>query len=208
MRRRQFIRFVGGAMAAWPLVARAQKPRGQTRLIGVVVPFSKTDPEIQPLLAAFNQRLQELGWTEGHDVRLEYRFTSGDSEQIRPAAAELVGLAPDIILAHGASTVGPLLQLTRTIPIVFPAVFDPVGAGVVDSISGANTTNTVALSATRTSKANSRGQCPLSTAKRTCRVALHMSAFDPKRTLGPMRTQCPGFLALNSLGCVGLLGGK
>src|SRR5262247_3615910 len=133
MRRRQFIRFVGGAMAAWPLAALSQEPRGQTRLIGVVVPFSKTDSEVRPLLAAFNQRFRELGWTEGHNVRLEYRFTAGNSEQLRAAAAELVGLAPDVILAHGASTVGPLLQLTRTIPIVFPAVFDPVGAGVVAS---------------------------------------------------------------------------
>src|SRR5262249_60249963 len=72
MRRRQFIRFVGGAMAAWPLAARYQEPRGQTRLIGVVVPFSKTDSEVRPLLAAFNQRFRELGWTEGHNVRLEY----------------------------------------------------------------------------------------------------------------------------------------
>jgi putative ABC transport system substrate-binding protein len=86
-------------------------------------------------LAAFNQRFRELGWTEGHNVRLEYRFTAGNSEQLRAAAAELVGLAPDVILAHGASTVGPLLQLTRTIPIVFPAVFDPVGAGVVDNLA-------------------------------------------------------------------------
>ena len=135
MRRRQFIRFVGGAMAAWPLAARSQEPRGQTRLIGVVVPFSKTDSEVRPLLAAFNQRFRELGWTEGHNVRIEYRFTAGNSEQLRAAAAELVGLAPDVILAHGASTVGPLLQLTRTIPIVFPAVFDPVGAGVVDNLA-------------------------------------------------------------------------
>jgi len=122
-------------MAAWPLAARSQEPRGQTRLIGVVVPFSKTDSEVRPLLAAFNQRFRELGWTEGHNVRLEYRFTAGNSEQLRAAAAELVGLAPDVILAHGASTVGPLLQLTRTIPIVFPAVFDPVGAGVVDNLA-------------------------------------------------------------------------
>src|SRR5262249_23260512 len=89
MRRRQFIRFVGGAMAAWPLAARSQEPRGQTRLIGVVVPFSKTDSEVRPLLAAFNQRFRELGWTEGHNVRIEYRFTAGNSEQLRAAAAEL-----------------------------------------------------------------------------------------------------------------------
>src|SRR5262249_44728258 len=125
----------GGAAAAWPLTARAQEPRGQTRLIGVVVPFSKADPEIQPLLAAFKQRLRELGWTEGQNARFEYRFTGGNPEQLRAAAAELVGRAPDVILAHGASSVGPLLQLTRTIPIVFPAVFDPVGAGVVDNLA-------------------------------------------------------------------------
>jgi len=134
-------------MAAWPLAARSQEPRGQTRLIGVVVPFSKTDSEVRPLLAAFNQRFRELGWTEGHNVRIEYRFTAGNSEQLRAAAAELVGLAPDVILAHGASTVGPLLQLTRTIPIVFPAVFDPVGAGVVDNLArpGGNITGFMSI---------------------------------------------------------------
>ena len=98
-------------------------------------------------MAAFNQRFRELGWTEGHNVRLEYRFTAGNSEQLRGAAAELVGLAPDVILAHGASTVGPLLQLTRTIPIVFPAVFDPVGAGVVDNLArpGGNITGFMSI---------------------------------------------------------------
>jgi putative tryptophan/tyrosine transport system substrate-binding protein len=124
-----------------PLIAGGQELRGQTRLIGVLVPFSKTDPEMQALLAAFKRRFQELGWTD-RDVRLEYRFTDGNSEQIRAAAAELVELKPDVILAHGASTAGRLLQVTRTVPIVFPVVFDPVGAGLVDSLSrpGGNVT--------------------------------------------------------------------
>jgi putative ABC transport system substrate-binding protein len=140
VRRREFITLLGGG-AAWPLAARAQQPE-RVRRIGVLIPYAADDPEGQARIAAFLQGLQQLGWTEGRNVRIDYRRSAGDADRARRYAAELVALAPDVILASGTSLVGPLLQATRTVPIVFPVIGDPVGAGFVDSLArpGGNAT--------------------------------------------------------------------
>jgi putative ABC transport system substrate-binding protein len=146
MRRRAFIALLGGAAAAWPLAARAQQ--GDRMRIGVFMPLAEDDPVGQARIAAFLQGLQHTGWTDGGNVRIDYRWSAGDDERVRKYAAELVALAPDVILATGSATVGALLQATRTIPIVFPIAVDPVGAGFVESLArpGGNATG----SATRT----------------------------------------------------------
>jgi putative tryptophan/tyrosine transport system substrate-binding protein len=134
MRRRAFITLLGGVAAAWPLVVRAQQ-RDRTRRIGVLMPASADDAESQTRVGAFLQGLQQLGWTIGRNVRVDTHWATSDAASIRKHAAELAALAPDAILAFGASTVGPLLQETRTVPIVFPVVGDPVAAGFVESLA-------------------------------------------------------------------------
>ena len=140
MRRRAFIALIGGA-AAWPLAAHAQQ-REKVRRIGALMPLAADDPEGQARLAALAQGLQQLGWTVGRNLRIEYRWAPGDADDIRRRAAELVALAPDVIVANGGGAVGPLLQTTRDIPIVFAIVPDPVGAGFVNSLArpGGNAT--------------------------------------------------------------------
>src|SRR6476661_29973 len=132
MRRRDFITLVGGAAAVWPLAARAQQPE-RMRRIGVLLPAAADDAEFQAWVGAFLQALALLGWTIGRNVRIDTRWATANAADIRRHAAELAALAPDVILAHGASTVRPLLQATRTVPIVFPIAGDPVGAGFVSS---------------------------------------------------------------------------
>ena len=141
IRRRKFITLLGGVAAAWPLAARAQQPE-RMRRIGVLIPYAADDPEGQARIAAFLQGLQQLGWAIGRNVRIDTRWATTNAAEIRRHVAELVALAPDVILATGTSTVGPLLQATRTVPIVFPAIGDPVGAGFVDSLArpGGNAT--------------------------------------------------------------------
>ena len=141
MKRREFITLLGGAAAVWPLAARAQQPE-RVRRIGVLLPAGENDAEFQTWLRAFLQELAQLGWTIGLNVRIETRWAGGNADDIRRHAGELVALAPDVILAHGASTAGPLLHATRTVPVVFPVVFDPVGAGLVESLArpGGNAT--------------------------------------------------------------------
>src|ERR1700730_13168691 len=141
MKRREFITLLGGATIARPLAARAQQGERMPR-IGVLMSFAAELPESQPRLAAFQQGLQQLGWTEGSNVRIDYYWGAGDADRIRKYAAELVALAPDVILANGSVVVAPLLQATRTVPIVFVYVPDPVGAGFVDSLArpGGNAT--------------------------------------------------------------------
>jgi putative tryptophan/tyrosine transport system substrate-binding protein len=141
MRRREFITLVGGVAVAWPLAARAQQPE-RIRRIGVLLPATSDDPVFQDRVGAFLQELALLGWTIGRNVRIDTRWATANAAEIRRHAAELAALAPDVILAHGASTVGPLLQATRTVPIVFPVAVDPVGAGFVDSLArpGGNAT--------------------------------------------------------------------
>ena len=141
MKRREFITLLGGAAAAWPLAARAQQPE-RMRRIGVLLPGAADDAEFQTRLAAFHQGLALLGWTIGRNVRIDTRWATTDAAEIRRHAAELAALAPDVILAPAATTVGPLLQATRTVPVVFPSIVDPVGAGFVDSLArpGGNAT--------------------------------------------------------------------
>jgi putative tryptophan/tyrosine transport system substrate-binding protein len=140
MKRREFIAGVGGA-TAWPIVGRAQQ-RERMRRIGMLISYPADDPAAQRGPGAFLQGLQELGWSLGRNVQIDYRWTAGDAGRSRTYAAELVGLAPDVILAVGGSTVGPLLQVSRMVPIVFVSVVDPVGAGFVDSLArpGGNAT--------------------------------------------------------------------
>jgi ABC-type uncharacterized transport system substrate-binding protein len=133
MKRREFITLLAGA-AAWPLVARAQQAE-RMRRIGVLTPFAANDAEGQARLTAFAQGLQHSGWIVGQNIRIEYRWGEGKADTMRKYAAELVALAPDVILANSSGAAAPLLQVTRTVPIVFTAVADPVGAGYVDSLA-------------------------------------------------------------------------
>src|SRR5262245_6212846 len=146
MRRRDFIQIVAGSAATWPLGLHAQQPE-RMRRIGVILAATADDTEFQAWLGAFLQGLQHSGWSIGQNVRIETRWATSNAAGIRKHAAELVALAPDVILAHGASTVAPLLQLTRTVPIVAPVFGDPVGAGFVDSVArpGGNITGFISF---------------------------------------------------------------
>src|SRR5215468_337825 len=140
MNRRHFITLLGGA-AAWPLAARAQQAV-RVRRIGILLSSMSDDPVFQTWVGAFLQGLAVLGWFIGRDVQIDTRWAGAKADDIRRHAQELVALAPDVILTHGASSVGPLLQLTRSIPIVFSAITDPVGLGYVESLArpGGNAT--------------------------------------------------------------------
>jgi putative ABC transport system substrate-binding protein len=140
MRRREFVTLLGGAVA-WPLAARAQQ-RERMRRIGVLMNFTSDDPVSQDRLAAFVQGLQELGWTVGRNLQIDYRWGAGNVERYRTFAAELVALTPDILVTAGAPAVEALQRATRTVPIVFTNVTDPVGGGLVASLArpGGNTT--------------------------------------------------------------------
>jgi putative ABC transport system substrate-binding protein len=141
VKRREFITLLGGAASAWPLVARAQQPR-RMRRIGVLTPFPADDAEGHARLTAFTQALQQSGWTVGQNVRIDYRWGPGNPATMRKHATELVALEPDIILALTTAAVGPLLEASRTVPIVFVTVADPVGAGFVETLArpGGNAT--------------------------------------------------------------------
>ncbi len=140
MKRRDFIGVVVGLAAAFPFAARAQQP-DRIRRIGVLSGSAEDDQDTKLSLAAFQERLQQLGWTDGHNVRIDYRFAAGKSENFPKYAAELVALAPDVILVSGTS-LPAMLQATRTVPIVFAFAPDPVGSGMVESLSrpGGNAT--------------------------------------------------------------------
>ena len=141
MRRRDFIKVIVGSAAAWPLAARAQQGEHMRR-IGVLTPWPADDAEGHARLAAFAQALQQSGWTVGQNVRIDYRWGPGNAETMRKYATELVALAPDVVLASNAAAVEPLLEASRTVPIVFASVADPVAAGFVESLArpGGNTT--------------------------------------------------------------------
>src|SRR5262245_9961586 len=141
MRRRDFIKVIAGAASAWPRLARGQQGE-RVRHIGVLISLAADDKEGQARLAAFLQGLQELGWIDGRNVRVDTRWGGGDGERARKYIAELVALTPDVILASGGSLVAPLLQATRTVPIVFTQTPDPVGAGFVENLArpGGNAT--------------------------------------------------------------------
>ena len=131
MRRREFITLLGGA-AAWPVVAHAQQPMP---VIGVLLSTAADDPESKDRIGSFLQGLQALGWTDGRNVRIEYRWGAGDSERMRAYAAALVALKPDVILVNNALALLPLQRATSTIPIVFTSIYDPVGSGFVASLA-------------------------------------------------------------------------
>ena len=141
MRRREFVALLGGTAAAWPLKARAQKGE-KVRRIAILLPATSDDPEFQARVGALLQGLQQFGWSIGRNVRIDTRWATANVNEIRKHAADLALLAPDIIVAHGTSTVRPMLQATHTVPIVFPVAADPVGAGLVDSLArpGGNVT--------------------------------------------------------------------
>ena len=142
MRRRDFVRAIVGSATAWPFTLRAQQSKPKpVRRVAALMPYSASDPEAQNRNAAFLQALQQLGWTVGQNVQIEYRWAAGSEGDMRKYAAELVALAPDVILTSGAA-IEPLRRATRTVPIVFVLVPDPVGAGFVDSLArpGGNVT--------------------------------------------------------------------
>ena len=133
MRRREFITLLGGA-AAWPLAAAAQE-RDRVRRIGVLIHLSESQPAGQQYVAAFRQGLKELGWTDGGNVRIDVRWIAGDTERLRSYAAELVALAPDVVLASYTPGVLALQRTSRSVPIVFTGVIDPVGSSLVKSLA-------------------------------------------------------------------------
>jgi len=141
LKRREFIAALGGSAVAWPFTARAQQAERQRR-IGVLLGLAENDSEGQARLGAFLQTLQQLGWIDGRNMQILRRYTDGNADRARAYAAELVALAPDVVLTSGASTFGLMLQATRTVPVVFAGVADPVGAGFVDSLArpGGNAT--------------------------------------------------------------------
>jgi len=134
MKRREFITLLGGAVSVWPLAARAQQPE-RMRRIGALMYLAADDPDSPALVAAFARGLQELGWIEGRNIQIDYRWGGGDLDRVRRYAAELVALAPDVILVTSGSALAALQNATRTVPIVFASVSDPVGAGYVASLA-------------------------------------------------------------------------
>jgi ABC-type uncharacterized transport system substrate-binding protein len=144
--RREFITLLGGAAAAWPLAARAQQGE-RMRRVGVLMNTAADDPIGQTRIAAFLQGLQQLGWSVGRNVQIDTRWAAGDADRIRRYAAELAALAPDVIVATGSATVGPLQRVTRSVPIVFVTTVDPVGGGFVESLArpGTNATGFTAF---------------------------------------------------------------
>src|SRR5262249_16623398 len=148
LKRRDFITLLGSAAAAWPLAARAQPDR--MRRIGLPMAFAESDPEGQTFAAAFREGLQKLGWTEGRNIRIDSPWAAGHAEAMQPLAKELVALQPDLILSPTTPTPAALLQQTRTIPIIFVNVADPIGSGFVASLSrpGGNITGFVTMEPT------------------------------------------------------------
>jgi putative ABC transport system substrate-binding protein len=146
VKRREFITLLGGAAAAWPLAARAQEGK-RVRRIGVLMLYPENDPEAQVRSDAFKRAIEHLGWTLGRNIQIDYIWGEGDNEWARAAAAELLGRAPDVILANGSSAVRPMHQATRTVPIIFIGGSDPVGDGFVKSLAhpGGNLTGFTVL---------------------------------------------------------------
>ena len=142
LKRRDFITLLGGAAAAWPLVAHAQQQSQRIRRVGVLMAVAESDADVRAGVAIFQQSLQELGWSDGRNIRIDYRWGDADADRIQALAKELVGLQPDVLVAHSTPSAKSLLQATRSTPIVFLTVTDPRGQGLVASLSrpGANIT--------------------------------------------------------------------
>jgi putative tryptophan/tyrosine transport system substrate-binding protein len=153
LQRRRFMSLLGGAAAAWPLVARAQQPE-RVRLIGMLMNSAPDDSEVQGYVAAFYTRVQELGWSDGHKLRIEYRWTVGSAARAHEYAEELASMKPDVILVTGGTALSALTGVTRSIPIVFAATVDPVQLGVVTSLArpGGNATGFTAFERTLATK--------------------------------------------------------
>ena len=179
MRRRDSLALLGGAADTWPLAARAQQT-DRMRRIGVLMPFAESDAEIQAQIAAFREGLQKLGWTEGRNVQFDYRWAAGSIGQVRAFAKDLVELRPDVIVGRATPVIAALLQETRTIPIVFLSVSDPVGDGFVASLArpGGNVTGFTAVEASLGGKWL---ELLREIAPRVSRIAV---IFDPKRAPG------------------------
>jgi putative tryptophan/tyrosine transport system substrate-binding protein len=152
MRRRKFIALLGGA-AAWPLAVRAQQPE-RMRRIGVLMSYAESDGEGQALVAEFQKGLQKLGWAEGRNIRFDYRWAALDAELMQRFAKELTALQPDLIFSHNTPTTAAMLQQTRTIPIIFAVVADPVGSRFIESLTrpGGNVTGFINLEPTMAGK--------------------------------------------------------
>src|SRR5215470_5725666 len=153
MRRRELITLIGGSVATWPLAARAQQP-DELRRIGVLVNTAADDPESQASVAAFKEALQQLGWSEGRNLRIDYRGAAGNPERMQAHAKELVGLQPQLILTRSTPVTAAVLKLTRTIPVVFTVVSDPVGDHFVESLArpGGNATGFTNVESSLTGK--------------------------------------------------------
>ena len=146
MRRRDFVKLVAGTAVAWPVAARAQQPE-RIRRVGLLFATAESDQQAQALISITRQRLEELGWSEGRNIRIEDRWTAGDNDRLRAYAAELAQLKPDVIVGEGTPVVAALLQATHTIPIVFLNANNPIGSGFVASIArpGGNITGFVSF---------------------------------------------------------------
>src|SRR6516165_6794601 len=146
MKRCESVTLLGGAAVAWPLAGRAQQPE-RMRRIGVLMAYAESDSVYQGYVMAFRQELQKLGWEEGRNIRFDYRWATSDLESIKRSAKELVVLQPDLILSSSTPTTASLLQQTRTIPIIFANIIDPVASGFVASLSrpGGNATGYIIL---------------------------------------------------------------
>src|SRR5262245_15083096 len=174
MRRRELITLLSGAAVAWPLAARAQQP-DRMRRIGVLMGFAVSDREGQALVAAFREGIQKLGWAEGRNIRIDYRWTALDKELMQRFAEELIALQPDLILTQSTPATAALLQQTRTIPIVFGLLADPIGSGFVASFPrpGGNVTGFVTMQPTMGGKW-------LELLKVIARVARVAALFNPE----------------------------
>lgn len=179
MRRRDVLALLGGAAATWPLAARAQQT-DRMRRIGVLMPFAESDAEVRAQIAAFREGLQKLGWTDGGNVQFDYRWAAGGIGQVRAFAKELVELRPDVIVGRATPVIAALLQETRTIPIVFLSVSDPVGDGFVASLAhpGGNVTG---FTNVESSLGGKWLELLREIAPRVSRIAV---IFDPKRAPG------------------------
>jgi len=197
LKRREFITLLGGSAVGWPLAARAQQP-GERR-IGALMSMVESDPEAHARVAAFRQGLREIGWIEGRNIRIEFRWAADDTNLMRAYAAELVGSAPDVIVVHAPPPLAAVQQQTRSLPIVFVQVPDPVGGGFVASLSrpGGNTTGSPV---SRTPSVRNGSNC-------SRRLFSDDSGGDPSlssKRLGQIpdgRDRSPGVLVGHSVEC-------